>query len=188
MKLLVFFRYARPYRASARRIAAPPGRRRAVFFGATACGDIEELEETHPALRVYAVRGNCDYASFAPQDGLAAFDNVLFYYTHGHLLGVKAGYEQLYFAAKSRGADVALFGHTHRAFCEEWDGVTLFNPGTLSYPDASYGGDRACKRQAHVPDRAFVKKAQPCGCAFFAPCPGKTPGKGSAPVRRAQGR
>lgn len=111
----------------------------ALFFLGDGLRDIEELEEAHPALRVYAVRGNCDYASFAPQDGLAAFDNVLFYYTHGHLLGVKAGYEQLYFAAKSRGADVALFGHTHRAFCEEWDGVTLLNPGTLSYPDASYG-------------------------------------------------
>ena len=77
-------------------------------------------------------RGNCDYASFAPPDGLAAFGGVLFYYTHGNLYHVKNELDTLADAARARGADAALYGHTHCAGCEERSGVVLFNPGALS--------------------------------------------------------
>lgn len=78
------------------------------------------------------MRGNCDYASFAPPDGLAAFGGVLFYYTHGNLYNVKNELDTLADAARARGADAALYGHTHCAGCEERSGVVLFNPGALS--------------------------------------------------------
>ncbi len=48
-----------------------------------------------PELKIYSVRGNCDYASFAPPDGLAAFGGVLFYYTHGNLYNVKTNWIHL---------------------------------------------------------------------------------------------
>ncbi len=33
--------------------------------------------------------GNCDYGALEPLDGLAAFDQVVVFYTHGHMYGVK---------------------------------------------------------------------------------------------------
>ena len=35
---------------------------------------------------------------------------------------------------QDRGCDIAMFGHTHRPYLEEVDGITLLNPGSLSYP------------------------------------------------------
>lgn len=83
---------------------------------------------------VYRVRGNCDVGFADPDEGLVPIGGVLFFYTHGHHYAVKSGYEQLAQAAQSRGADVALFGHTHRRSLM-YDGIpgipTLFNPGSL---------------------------------------------------------
>ena len=101
----------------------------------TACGPF-------PGLRVYAVRGNCDLAALEPPEGVAPFDGVNVLYTHGHLYGVKSGLERLWYAARSRGVQLALFGHTHIPFCEESEGVTLFNPGSVGRPwrgQATYG-------------------------------------------------
>ena len=109
----------------------------AVFFLGDGLRDVEEIGETYPRMRVYRVRGNCDYACFDPLDGLTAFGGVAVYYTHGHLFGVKSGLETLAGAAASRGTDVALFGHTHQPCKEKLAGVTLFNPGAIA--GGSYG-------------------------------------------------
>lgn len=42
-----------------------------------------------PDYPIYRVRGNCDIGSDDPAEGLAPFGGVLFFYTHGHLFGVK---------------------------------------------------------------------------------------------------
>ena len=57
----------------------------AVIFLGDGLREAENLQDMRPELKIYSVRGNCDYASFAPPDGLAAFGGVLFYYTHGNL-------------------------------------------------------------------------------------------------------
>lgn len=36
--------------------------------------------------------------------------------------------------AKSRGCDIAIFGHTHRPLIEKHDGFLCINPGSLSFP------------------------------------------------------
>ena len=54
--------------------------------------------------------------------------------THGHYYGVSMGAEGLADEAKSRGCDIAMYGHTHRPFLDRIDGVTVLNPGSLSYP------------------------------------------------------
>lgn len=92
--------------------------------------DVAKVAPEFAYLRVYAVAGNCDFDAMEPQDGLAAFDKVLIYYTHGHMYGVKYDLDTLAEAAKARGADVALYGHTHVAHDEELAGVRLFNPGS----------------------------------------------------------
>jgi len=54
--------------------------------------------------------------------------------THGHWYNVSLGIENLYEEAVERGCDIAMFGHTHRPCLEQIRGVTLLNPGSLSYP------------------------------------------------------
>ncbi len=54
--------------------------------------------------------------------------------THGHYYGVTMGPEGLAEEAKSRGCDIAMYGHTHRPFLNVIDGITVLNPGSLSYP------------------------------------------------------
>ena len=109
----------------------------AVIYLGDGLRDLELALTEYPALRVYAVAGNCDFNAMEPQDGLAAFDKVVIFYTHGHMYGVKYDLDTLAQAAKARGAEVALFGHTHRALAETRDGVLLFNPGSCG---RTYGG------------------------------------------------
>ena len=39
--------------------------------------------------------------------------------------------------ARSRGVQIVMFGHTHRAFLEQKEDITILNPGSLSYPRQS---------------------------------------------------
>ena len=52
------------------------------------------------------------------------------FYTHGHMYGVKYDLDTLADAAAARGAQVALFGHTHIPLAETRGRVFLFNPGS----------------------------------------------------------
>ena len=74
-----------------------------------------------------------------PSTGCAA-TAILVPMTHGHLFGVKSGYERIAEYAADRGADVVLFGHTHYKTLRHGTPFSpaLFNPGSLR--DAhSYG-------------------------------------------------
>ena len=96
-------------------------------------GAVNLLREPLP-YPVYRVRGNCDGGFPDPAEGLVPIAGVLFFYTHGNQFYVKSGYDQLAEAAQARGADVALFGHTHRRglINPNLPGVpALFNPGCL---------------------------------------------------------
>ena len=89
----------------------------ALIFLGDGLRDLEQALTFYPSLRAYAVAGNCDFGALEPLDGLAAFDGVVVFYT-------------LADAAAARGANVALFGHTHIPVAEERGGVFLFNPGS----------------------------------------------------------
>lgn len=127
----------------------------AVVFLGDGIREAERFEAAHGPLRVYMVRGNCDFGSNAPIQGLCAFEGVLFLYTHGHVYGVKGSYQALAEAAQAAHADAALFGHTHVPFCGELDGLTLFNPGTLT--DGQYGVICAEAGKARFEHRRLVR-------------------------------
>lgn len=101
--------------------------------------DADLLADAAPNLPMYRVKGNCDFSGFDPEEGLAAFGGVLFYYTHGHTLGVKRGLDGLWQRAKAAGANAALFGHTHAPYYEFRNGIHLFNPGSLTQPRGGTG-------------------------------------------------
>lgn len=96
-------------------------------------GDLRELSKEFPE-KIYSVRGNCDFFSALPAAGELDAEWLKIFYCHGHEYGVKSGLDRLAAAAKSRGAQIALYGHTHQAAATEIDGVTLINPGSLKRP------------------------------------------------------
>ena len=102
----------------------------ALIFLGDGLRDLERALTTAPRLRAYAVAGNCDYGALEPLDGLAAFDKVVVFYTHGHMYGVKYDTDTLVDTAAARGAEVALFGHTHIPIAKQQGPVFLFNPGS----------------------------------------------------------
>ena len=102
----------------------------ALIFLGDGLRDLEEALTFYPKMKVYAVAGNCDFGALEPLDGLAAFDQVVIFYTHGHMYGVKYDLDTLTDAAEARGAEVALFGHTHVPVAEQHGSVFLFNPGS----------------------------------------------------------
>lgn len=102
----------------------------ALIFLGDGLRDLELALTAYPKLRAYSVAGNCDYGALEPIDGLAAFDQVVVFYTHGHMYGVKYDLDTLADAASARGAEVALFGHTHIPHAEQHGKVFLFNPGS----------------------------------------------------------
>ena len=112
------------------RILAAESDANAVIYLGDGLRDLEEALTLHPKMRVYAVAGNCDFGALEPLDGLAAFDQVVVFYTHGHMYGVKYDLDTLADAARARGAEVALFGHTHKPVALQQGGVFLFNPGS----------------------------------------------------------
>lgn len=108
-----------------------------------------------PHLAVSCVKGNCDFpvdfeTMNTPVVQSAVYDGVRVFFCHGHTFKVKdasIGIPALSSTARKDGARIALFGHTHRPFCEEYDyggeKLTLFNPGSIGDPPmgtrCSYG-------------------------------------------------
>ena len=102
---------------------------------------------------IWAVRGNCDWASSDYADKterLLYFEGHTILLCHGHEWGVKGGLGALIAHAAEVGADIVLFGHTHvPTLTTIATGETvgkkvlsrpmhLFNPGSIGY-DGSFG-------------------------------------------------
>lgn len=100
-------------------------------------GDMEsDCDGAFADLRVVKVRGNCDFHSFEEKERFLDFGSSKIWMTHGHLYGVKSGLASLLKHGEELGANVILYGHTHRRYLLETDRYTVMNPGT---PDNSYG-------------------------------------------------
>lgn len=99
--------------------------------------DAEEVAWAYPKLPVCMVPGNCDGWSTLPAKKQIALGGRSLLLSHGHLWGVKRGYEGAVADARACGADILLFGHTHQALCRQLeDGLWMLNPGASR---TSYG-------------------------------------------------
>jgi len=83
---------------------------------------------------IYAVRGNCDITSRAPSERLIRIGGKKILAVHGHRQGVKISLLRLGLYALEKDADIALFGHTHKPAEQMFEGVILYNPGSLGEP------------------------------------------------------
>ena len=109
--------------------------------------DAEELTYVYPKLPICMVPGNCDGWTMDPLKKQITLAGKRILLSHGHLWGVKKGYEAAVADARAVGADILLFGHTHRALCQQLeDGLWMMNPGASR---ASYGLIRIEQGQIH---------------------------------------
>ncbi len=84
---------------------------------------------------IHVVRGNNDFFSFCAREEEIFIGKYRAFISHGHMYGVSLGTEGIKEEARSRKADIVMFGHTHRPFLEYCnDGLVVLNPGSLSYP------------------------------------------------------
>ena len=102
-------------------------------------GDAQQLRHSFPNCEVYAVAGNCDFAPGAPLRLQLQLEGHCILLMHGHRYGVKASPLRAILAARESEAELLCFGHTHRALCEQQEGLWVLNPGSCSGPQASYG-------------------------------------------------
>ena len=100
-------------------------------------GDIEGEADYLEALAecpVDIVAGNNDFEYDLPREKVITVGGHTIFMAHGHAHMVNYGKERLLTAAIQRGAEVALFGHTHVPFFDDTRCVTLLNPGSISKP------------------------------------------------------
>ena len=81
--------------------------------------------------KIIKVRGNCDLSD-TPTERVLEIEGVKLFLTHGHLYGAKYSLERLKLRAQEVGASVCMYGHSHFAAIDEFDGISLINPGTTS--------------------------------------------------------
>lgn len=92
--------------------------------------DMVKLHQRFPEIPMQGVQGNCDRPG-SPRSLRLTPEGKRIYAVHGHEHGVKEDLSRLYFSALEAGADLVLFGHTHRPLREEKDGVRFLNPGSI---------------------------------------------------------
>lgn len=101
------------------------------------CGDAEGTEEQIRELidcPMCIVAGNNDFFTRLPTDAFFELEGRKVLVTHGHYYHVSVGVEHLVREAITRGADIVIYGHTHRPTMEIRNGVVVLNPGSISYP------------------------------------------------------
>lgn len=100
-------------------------------------GDAEEVAYAYPKLPFCMVPGNCDGWTMEPPKKQITLAGISILLSHGHLWGVKQSYHAAYADARACNAQILLFGHTHKALCQQLeDGLWVMNPGMSR---SSYG-------------------------------------------------
>ena len=105
--------------------------------------DAEKLRLQFPGMMFFMVKGNCDVSAAGNMEKTVILEGVKIFMAHGHTYNVKNGLTAFSYRASEAGADIALYGHTHKAGILRADGIWLMNPGQLERNDsirpASFG-------------------------------------------------
>lgn len=108
-----------------------------VIFSGDGAKDFEELSFEYPETKFIGVKGNMDFNYDMDIIKECEINGKKIFITHGHFYDVKRTYSVLIAESKRIGADIAVFGHTHKPLNESFEGVRLFNPGSVR--DGNYG-------------------------------------------------
>lgn len=100
-------------------------------------GDVEGGETYIDAVvecEKHIIRGNNDFFSDLPREEEFFISGHKVFITHGHAYYVSLDPEYIREEGKARGAEIVMFGHTHRPYFEDENGIIVLNPGSLSFP------------------------------------------------------
>ena len=103
----------------------------AIFHLGDGWRDALSLAERFPDIPLTQVPGNCDFGTCAQAELLVCLEGKTLLLAHGHTMGVKQGLLPASYRAQEVGAQMLLYGHTHRADIDERNGVFLVNPGSI---------------------------------------------------------
>jgi putative phosphoesterase len=131
MRILVMSDAHGQIRGAEKALEAHPDAKQ-VFYLGDGSDKIHELKSFYPDRNINIVSGNCDFNSNFMSRGEAVVNGIRILYTHGHRYNVKYGIQLLYDEAKTIGAKLVLYGHTHVSKIEYIDGIYFVNPGALS--------------------------------------------------------
>ena len=93
--------------------------------------DAETLHRQFPSLPMQSVPGNCDWGAVDAPEVLTEYGGVRILMMHGHTRTVKASTLSAVYAAREMGAQVLLFGHTHRPLVDYDGSLWVMNPGSV---------------------------------------------------------
>ena len=100
-------------------------------------GDVEGGEyyiDSLVSCPVHMVGGNNDYFSQLSREKVIFIGKYRAFITHGHQYFVSMGEDRLKQAARQRGVDIVMYGHTHVPALRVEDDLVTLNPGSISYP------------------------------------------------------
>lgn len=100
-------------------------------------GDTEGGEDYIEALAdcpSHIIRGNNDFFSDLLQEEEFELGGYHIFITHGHYYYVAMSEERLKEEARERGADIVMYGHTHKPALTREPGLITLNPGSIAYP------------------------------------------------------
>lgn len=100
-------------------------------------GDMEDDEHYIEGIAewpVHMLSGNNDFFSHLPGEKEIRIGKYKVFMTHGHGYYVSMSTKRLRDAAKARGVDIVMFGHTHKPYIDVEGDLKVINPGSLSYP------------------------------------------------------
>ena len=100
-------------------------------------GDVEGGEDYINAVvdcEKHMVKGNNDFFSDLPREEEFYIGKYKAFITHGHPYYVSLDPEYIREEGEARKVDIVMFGHTHKPYLDQKDGITVLNPGSISFP------------------------------------------------------
>ena len=97
-------------------------------------GGAEHIRELAGDAPAAIIAGNNDFFCDLPNERIFTLGGHRIFMTHGHGYFVHSGTLYLKREARKKGADIVMFGHTHKPYMEEDNELLVLNPGRLSLP------------------------------------------------------
>ena len=97
-------------------------------------GGAEHIRELAGDAPAAIIAGNNEFFCDLPNERIFTLGGHRIFMTHGHGYFVHSGTLYLKREARKKGADIVMFGHTHKPYMEEDNELLVLNPGSLSLP------------------------------------------------------
>lgn len=106
--------------------------------------DGTELQKLYDEIPMELVKGNTDSIDKYYSEKTFLINDKLIFITHGDQYEVEQGITDVLDRGVCVGADLILFGHTHKPYLQNTEGIWIMNPGRIGptsrkFINATYG-------------------------------------------------